>query len=50
MALRVCGTSTLFLLLSAHVASAQVRQISGRVTNVIFSTLPIPTAEVLARQ
>ena len=33
MALRVCGTSVLFAILSAQFAAAQVRQISGRVTN-----------------
>ena len=33
MALRVCGTSVLFSLLSAQLAVGQVRQISGRVTN-----------------
>jgi TonB-linked SusC/RagA family outer membrane protein len=33
MALRVCGTSVLFTLLSAQLLAAQVRQISGRVTN-----------------
>jgi TonB-linked SusC/RagA family outer membrane protein len=33
MALRVCGTSVLFTLLGAQLLAAQVRQISGRVTN-----------------
>src|SRR6185312_14116436 len=33
MALRVCGTSVLFTILSAQIAVGQVRQISGRVTN-----------------
>jgi TonB-linked SusC/RagA family outer membrane protein len=33
MALRVCGTSVLFSLLSAQLAVGQVRQITGRVTN-----------------
>src|SRR4051812_18369430 len=33
MALRVCGTSVLFTLLSAQLLAAQVRQISGRVIN-----------------
>ena len=33
MALRVCGTFLSLLLLSVQVAAAQVRQISGRVTN-----------------
>jgi TonB-dependent starch-binding outer membrane protein SusC len=33
MALRVCGTSVLFTLLSAQLLGAQVRQINGRVTN-----------------
>ncbi len=33
MALRVCGTSVFFSLLSAQLAVGQVRQISGRVTN-----------------
>src|SRR3954464_986821 len=33
MALRVCGTSVLFVILTAQVAVGQVRQITGRVTN-----------------
>jgi TonB-linked SusC/RagA family outer membrane protein len=33
MALRVCGTALLFSLLTAQFAAAQVRQITGRVTN-----------------
>jgi TonB-linked SusC/RagA family outer membrane protein len=33
MALRVCGTSLLFVLLSVQLAVGQVRQITGRVTN-----------------
>ncbi|MFL5459868.1 MAG: SusC/RagA family TonB-linked outer membrane protein [Gemmatimonadales bacterium] len=33
MALRVCGTSVLFSLLSVQLAVGQVRQITGRVTN-----------------
>ncbi len=33
MALRVCGTSALFTLLSVQLAAGQVRQITGRVTN-----------------
>jgi TonB-linked SusC/RagA family outer membrane protein len=33
MTLRVCGTSLVFCLLTAQLGAAQVRQISGRVTN-----------------
>ncbi|HEY9015073.1 MAG TPA: carboxypeptidase-like regulatory domain-containing protein, partial [Gemmatimonadales bacterium] len=33
MALRVCGTSLLFLLLGSQLGSAQVRQVSGQVTD-----------------
>jgi TonB-dependent starch-binding outer membrane protein SusC len=40
MTLRVCGTSLLFSLLTAQLAVAQVRQVTGRVTNETTSHGP----------